>query len=204
MLAWFTQEEDLGAFGLDRRTRFATFGLLIASAAFFWFVMLPLTIYSPRRFLFFLTCANLLAILATFVLVGVRRQMVSLREEGRMVPFITFWLSLCGTFYAAAQVRSSAPLSLLVYFFDVPPHQLQSFTLSLVLAVIQVCALLVYVLSYLPFGHTILWYAIQPVVFCCSASTRVCRSATSARTRRRTSAISSRRAVSAALVASRR
>eukprot|EP01013_Petalomonas_cantuscygni_P008155 TRINITY_DN20861_c0_g1_i1.p1 TRINITY_DN20861_c0_g1~~TRINITY_DN20861_c0_g1_i1.p1 ORF type:complete len:182 (-),score=21.59 TRINITY_DN20861_c0_g1_i1:62-607(-) len=150
MMSPTAAEDDSGCLNLDRSTRFMAFALFCGAALVFYALAIPpLWFLAIRKFAFFVTVANILAITSTGFLVGFQRQARSIFEKERFLLAATFIAAMIFTLYGAIEM--------------------QSVVVAVGCLVAQVVSLFMYALSYIPFGRQVLTMATQP----CRATVRV-------------------------------
>lgn len=93
-------------------------------------------IFMPRQFAKLYTIGSILVIMSTLFMVGPKRQCQSMAAPVRGVSFVIYMCSMVLTLYFAVSLRSSI--------------------LTLIGAVVQVCAALYYAASYVPFMQSCL------------------------------------------------
>eukprot|EP01018_Ginkgo_biloba_P018528 Gb_01488 [translate_table: standard] len=112
------------------------FGILLATGIFFIFIaltmFLPVMVVMPRKFAICFTLGCLFIILSFFALKGPKSQLLHMASKERLPLTIGFVASMAATIYVSMVLRS--------------------YLLSVVFSVIQVLALLYYLVSYFPGG----------------------------------------------------
>jgi hypothetical protein len=125
---------DKGIFpGLSMKQRVLYFMYSFCGATACLFLAM-LFLLDPSMFAFLISLSNLGYVIATGLIVGFGRQMKAMRQPKRIGCVAVFIVSWISTVY---YVLSGNP----------------SFVIVLILAGIQVCAYLYYLLSYIPYGR---------------------------------------------------
>ncbi|RNC48887.1 hypothetical protein TcCL_NonESM01162 [Trypanosoma cruzi] len=124
-------------------------------------VFAPSVAVFPKKFAFFLTAGNLFCLGSTTFLVGIQQQIRSIFDAKRMEAAVMYAVSVILTLVSVLHWKSSV--------------------LAIVFAVAQVCCLLWYALSYVPFARRTIgivwsyaWYIIWPVFCAVSQALRRC------------------------------
>lgn len=117
---------------LSRTQRIYGFGICIGLAMLFG-LLSSVFFLSPTKFAILYTFSNISAIASTMFLMGPLKQLSKMFDKGRIVATCVYIASLALTLFAALK--------------------LHSIILTLVFLIIQLCALLWYCLSYIPFAR---------------------------------------------------
>ncbi|KAJ7548432.1 hypothetical protein O6H91_07G012000 [Diphasiastrum complanatum] len=124
------------ASSLPSRKAITYFGVMLGAGMFFIFIafllFLPVIVLMPHKFASCFTIGSLLVIGSFFVLKGPRTQFFHMISKERLPFTAAFIGSMAGTIYASMVMHS--------------------YVLSVIFSVIQVLALLYYVVSYFPGG----------------------------------------------------
>jgi hypothetical protein len=126
---------DKGIFpGLSMKQRVLYFMYSFCGATACLFLAM-LFLLDPSMFAFLISLSNLGYVIATGLIVGPGRQMKAMRQPKRIGCVAVFIVSWISTVYYVLVAASA------------------SFVIVLILAGIQVCAYLYYLLSYIPYGR---------------------------------------------------
>ena len=132
------EEENDSIFpSLSLKERLIGFGICFGLGLIFQFMslgsILGVILGRPNKFAFLYTCGNLISIFGTFFLVGPKKQFKNMTNPYRRKPTSIFLSSIVLTF-----------ISLYI---------LQSRILTILCVIIQFCAYIFYIMSYIPYGQ---------------------------------------------------
>mmetsp|Transcript_2409 Transcript_2409/g.7651 ORF Transcript_2409/g.7651 Transcript_2409/m.7651 type:complete len:194 (-) Transcript_2409:44-625(-) len=142
--SWFSSEPETAdpCLRLGYAQRMACFAIaFVAGVA--CCVMASLVVFSPHLFAKYYSLGSLLLLGSTFFLIGPVAQLKSMFHPSRYIASILYLGTLIGTLYAAS---------------------VSNILLTMVLVVVQICAALWYVASYIPYAQDCLWGTAQRVL----------------------------------------
>ncbi|KAL0234040.1 hypothetical protein PCE1_001078 [Barthelona sp. PCE] len=128
-------DEVSGMFKMSMKTRMKAFGICCI-VAFVCFILCCLNFLNPSGFAFPFTILNLSLLLSTGFLIGPMKQLKNMLKPKRAVCALTFIGSMVLTLMAV--------------------YKWESFLLCLIFVIIQGCAFIYYVGSYIPFCRSCL------------------------------------------------
>eukprot|EP00887_Chlorella_sp_A99_P001241 scaffold14.g1241.t1 len=120
---------------LDRTTRMLGFAVCVGMGLLFSFLS-PMFIFRPTKFAVLYTLGNVLSIFSTMFLVGPFKQIQNMFDPKRAIATVVYLLTMVLTLVAALKFHSVI--------------------LCVLLIAVQFCALIWYILSYIPYGQAIL------------------------------------------------
>eukprot|EP00884_Botryococcus_braunii_P018939 jgi/Botrbrau1/5729/Bobra.0134s0005.1 len=125
---------------LTKTQRAYGFITCLALSLIFGFLASFFLVISPRRFAILYTLSNVLSIASTMFLMGPIKQLSNMFDKGRIFATLAYLVSMFLTLFAALYMRS---VILTLFFFA-----------------IQICALIWYSISYIPYAREMAWKVI--------------------------------------------